>query len=115
MLVDETVRKQLASGALVIVRHDQGYAVILARLPTRSTRAMRRWSCSITASRAIKAAMARMTITTQAVVGNDDGLAVNAGVAQVSQARSGGFHKTHSLGQISHALYDVGGEYRRNM
>lgn len=23
--------------------------------------------------------------------------------------------KTHSLGQISHALYDVGGEYRRNM
>ena len=22
--------------------------------------------------------------------------------------------KTHSLGQISHALYDVGGEYRRN-
>jgi uncharacterized protein YaiL (DUF2058 family) len=28
VLVDETVRKQLASGALVIVRHDQGYAVI---------------------------------------------------------------------------------------
>ena len=28
LLVDETVRKQLASGALVIVRHDQGYAVI---------------------------------------------------------------------------------------
>jgi methylmalonyl-CoA mutase len=23
--------------------------------------------------------------------------------------------KTHTLGQISHALYDVGGEYRRNM
>jgi isobutyryl-CoA mutase len=23
--------------------------------------------------------------------------------------------KAHSLGQISHALYDVGGEYRRNM
>ena len=23
--------------------------------------------------------------------------------------------KSHSLGQISHALYDVGGEYRRNM
>jgi hypothetical protein len=23
--------------------------------------------------------------------------------------------RTHSLGQISHALYDVGGEYRRNM
>ena len=23
--------------------------------------------------------------------------------------------KTHSLSQISHALYDVGGEYRRNM
>ena len=23
--------------------------------------------------------------------------------------------KTHSLGQISHALYDVGGEYRREM
>jgi hypothetical protein len=23
--------------------------------------------------------------------------------------------KTHSLGQISHALYEVGGEYRRNM
>ena len=23
--------------------------------------------------------------------------------------------KTHSLGQISHALYDAGGEYRRNM
>jgi methylmalonyl-CoA mutase len=23
--------------------------------------------------------------------------------------------KTHSLGQISHALYDVGGEHRRNM
>jgi len=23
--------------------------------------------------------------------------------------------KTHSLGQISQALYDVGGEYRRNM
>ena len=23
--------------------------------------------------------------------------------------------KTHSLGQISHARYDVGGEYRRNM
>jgi len=23
--------------------------------------------------------------------------------------------KTHSLGQISHALYDVGGEYRRNI
>ena len=23
--------------------------------------------------------------------------------------------KTHSMGQISHALYDVGGEYRRNM
>jgi hypothetical protein len=23
--------------------------------------------------------------------------------------------KTHSVGQISHALYDVGGEYRRNM
>ena len=23
--------------------------------------------------------------------------------------------KTHSLGQISHALYGVGGEYRRNM
>jgi methylmalonyl-CoA mutase len=23
--------------------------------------------------------------------------------------------QTHSLGQISHALYDVGGEYRRNM
>jgi len=23
--------------------------------------------------------------------------------------------KTHSLGQISHALYDVGGEYRRNV
>ena len=23
--------------------------------------------------------------------------------------------KTHSLGQISHTLYDVGGEYRRNM
>ena len=23
--------------------------------------------------------------------------------------------KTHSPGQISHALYDVGGEYRRNM
>lgn len=23
--------------------------------------------------------------------------------------------KTHSLGQMSHALYDVGGEYRRNM
>ena len=23
--------------------------------------------------------------------------------------------KTHSLGQISHALYQVGGEYRRNM
>lgn len=23
--------------------------------------------------------------------------------------------KTHSLGRISHALYDVGGEYRRNM
>jgi methylmalonyl-CoA mutase len=22
--------------------------------------------------------------------------------------------KIHSLGQISHALYDVGGEYRRN-
>jgi uncharacterized protein YaiL (DUF2058 family) len=28
VLVDETVRKQLASGALVIVRHDQAYAVI---------------------------------------------------------------------------------------
>jgi uncharacterized protein YaiL (DUF2058 family) len=28
VLVDETVRRQLASGALVIVRHDQGYAVI---------------------------------------------------------------------------------------
>ncbi|SDQ25831.1 DUF2058 domain-containing protein [Pseudoxanthomonas sp. CF125] len=28
VLVDETVRKQLAGGALVIVRHDQGYAVI---------------------------------------------------------------------------------------
>jgi hypothetical protein len=28
VLVDETVRKQLASGALVIVRHDQGFAVI---------------------------------------------------------------------------------------
>lgn len=28
VLVDETVRKQLASGALVVVRHDQGYAVI---------------------------------------------------------------------------------------
>lgn len=28
VLVDETVRKQLASGALTIVRHDQGYAVI---------------------------------------------------------------------------------------
>ena len=23
--------------------------------------------------------------------------------------------KTHSLGQISHSLYEVGGEYRRNM
>jgi len=23
--------------------------------------------------------------------------------------------KTHSLGQNSHALYDVGGEYRRSM
>ena len=23
--------------------------------------------------------------------------------------------KTHSLGQISHALYEVGGEYRRNI
>lgn len=23
--------------------------------------------------------------------------------------------KAHSLGQISHALYDVGGEYRRNI
>ncbi|MCP6318872.1 hypothetical protein NL491_28420, partial [Klebsiella pneumoniae] len=23
--------------------------------------------------------------------------------------------KTHSLGQITHALYDVGGQYRRNM
>jgi len=23
--------------------------------------------------------------------------------------------KTHSLGQISHAIYEVGGEYRRNM
>ena len=23
--------------------------------------------------------------------------------------------KTHSLGQVTHALYDVGGEYRRNM
>ena len=23
--------------------------------------------------------------------------------------------KTHSLGQVSHALYNVGGEYRRNM
>ena len=23
--------------------------------------------------------------------------------------------KTHSLGQISHALYEVGGEYRRDM
>jgi methylmalonyl-CoA mutase len=23
--------------------------------------------------------------------------------------------KTHSLGQISHALYEVGGDYRRNM
>jgi methylmalonyl-CoA mutase len=23
--------------------------------------------------------------------------------------------KAHSLGQISHALYEVGGEYRRNM
>jgi len=23
--------------------------------------------------------------------------------------------RTHSLGQISHALYEVGGEYRRNM
>jgi methylmalonyl-CoA mutase len=23
--------------------------------------------------------------------------------------------KTHSLGQISHAPYEVGGEYRRNM
>jgi len=23
--------------------------------------------------------------------------------------------KTHSLAQISHALYEVGGEYRRNM
>ena len=23
--------------------------------------------------------------------------------------------KTHSLGQISHALYDMGGEYRRNV
>jgi methylmalonyl-CoA mutase len=23
--------------------------------------------------------------------------------------------KSHSLGQISHALYEVGGEYRRNM
>lgn len=23
--------------------------------------------------------------------------------------------KTHSLGQLSHALYGVGGEYRRNM
>jgi methylmalonyl-CoA mutase len=23
--------------------------------------------------------------------------------------------KTHSLGQISHALYEVGGKYRRNM
>ncbi|HEX7804183.1 MAG TPA: DUF2058 domain-containing protein [Pseudoxanthomonas sp.] len=28
VLVDDAVRKQLASGALVIVRHDQGYAVI---------------------------------------------------------------------------------------
>jgi len=28
VLVDDTVRKQLASGALVVVRHDQGYAVI---------------------------------------------------------------------------------------
>ena len=28
VLVDETVRRQLANGALVIVRHDQGYALI---------------------------------------------------------------------------------------
>ena len=28
VLVDEAVRKQLASGALAIVRHDQAYAVI---------------------------------------------------------------------------------------
>ncbi len=28
VLVDDAVRKQLASGALAIVRHDQGYAVI---------------------------------------------------------------------------------------
>ena len=43
------------------------------------------------------------------------------GLQQVARDRSNLFEalmeavKTHSLGQISHALYEVGGEYRRNM
>src|SRR5690606_10273916 len=44
-----------------------------------------------------------------------------AGEVQAGQGRGNVFAalveavKTHSLGQISHALYEVGGEYRRNM
>ncbi|MGB0213557.1 methylmalonyl-CoA mutase family protein, partial [Algiphilus sp.] len=44
-----------------------------------------------------------------------------AALQQTAAARRNTFEsliqavKYHSLGQISHALYDVGGEYRRNM
>jgi len=55
---------------------------------------------------------------------NRNALAGEAGLAALqhtARARQNVFAalieavKTHSLGQISHALYDVGGEYRRNM
>jgi isobutyryl-CoA mutase len=58
------------------------------------------------------------------VESDDDDLHDGHGLAYLQQAareRRNVFEalveavKTHSLGQISHALYDVGGEYRRNM
>ena len=54
---------------------------------------------------------------------NRNGYAANGlkGLQQIARERGNLFAglmeavKTHSLGQISHALYEVGGEYRRNM
>ena len=57
----------------------------------------------------------------RSVRGNDDATSALAFLQSTARARRNVFEalmeavKTHSLGQISHALYEVGGEYRRNM
>ncbi len=66
----------------------------------------------------LSAAAELLRATQTAATPNDGGLAYLQKTARDRQNVFAALMeavKTHSLGQISHALYDVGGEYRRNM